>query len=375
MNVIRVFSGVQPTGNIHIGNYLGALKQFVSLQDEGECVYCIVDLHAITLPKEPGELSASILDVAALYAAVGIGFLGSASGGAASAVAPASSASPSAPAAGAPASPASLASSAAGGKSGAKPIVFVQSDVPGHAELSWILTCSSYTGELSRMTQFKDKSRDGDSAPTGLFVYPALMAADILLYDTDVVPVGNDQKQHIELTRDLAIRVNNRFGEGTFIVPEGRFLKEGARIMALDDPTAKMSKSAESEMSRISLLDDDAKIKKAIMRSTTDSDGEIRYDTENKPGVSNLLSIYSAFSGRSVEALEKDYAGQGYGTLKKDLVEVTIGALGPIRERYAEIRHSAELKDALKDGAERAGAIAEKTMKRVKERFGLGGGL
>ena len=325
---MRVFSGVQPTGNIHIGNYLGALKQFVSLTGEGECVYCIVDLHAITLPTDPRELKSHILDVAALYAAVGIDLK--------------------------------------------KAIVFVQSDVPGHAELSWILTCCSYTGELSRMTQFKEKNREGDSAPTGLFVYPTLMAADILLYDTNVVPVGNDQKQHIELTRDLAIRINNKYGEDTFVVPEGRFLKEGARIMALDDPTTKMSKSAENEMSRISLLDDDAKIKKAIMRSTTDSDGEIRYDPEAKPGVSNLLSIYSAFSGRSIESLEKDYAGQGYGALKKDLVEVTVDALSPIRENFAAIRHSAELAEALKNGAERAGAIAEQTMKRIKDRFGLG---
>ena len=325
---MRVFSGVQPTGNIHIGNYLGALKQFVALQEEGECVYCIVDLHAITLPKEPKELKGHILDVAALYAAVGIDLK--------------------------------------------KSIVFVQSDVPGHAELAWVLTCCSYTGELSRMTQFKDKAKDGDSAPTGLFTYPALMAADILLYDSNLVPVGNDQKQHIELTRDLAIRINNRLGDDTFVVPEGRFLKEGARVMAFDDPTAKMSKSAESEMSRISLLDDDGKIKKAIMRSTTDSDGEIRYDADAKPGVSNLLSIYSAFSGKSIESLEKGYAGQGYGALKKDLVDVTVTALSPIRDKYMEIRQSAELAVALKDGAERAGAIAERTMKRVKERFGLG---
>jgi len=323
-----VFSGVQPTGNIHIGNYLGALKQFVSLQDECDCVYCIVDLHAITLPKDPKELSGHILDVAALYASVGIDLKES--------------------------------------------IVFVQSDVPGHAELAWILTCCSYTGELSRMTQFKDKSTGGESAATGLFIYPTLMAADILLYDTNIVPVGNDQKQHIELTRDLAIRVNNRFGDGTFVVPDGRFLKEGARVMAFDDPTAKMSKSAESEMSRISLLDDDAKIKKAIMRSTTDSDGEIRYDLENKPGVSNLLSIYSAFTGKNIASLEKTYAGQGYGTLKKDLVEITVDALRPIREKFMEIRGSTELKDALKDGANRANTIAEITMARVKERFGLG---
>ena len=325
---IRVFSGVQPTGNIHIGNYLGALKQFVALQKEGECVYCIVDLHAITLPKEPKELYANSLDVAALYAAVGIDMNES--------------------------------------------IVFVQSDVPGHAELAWILACCTYTGELSRMTQFKEKNRDGESAPAGLFIYPVLMASDILLYDTDIVPVGNDQKQHIELTRDLAIRINNRFGDDTFVVPEGRFLKEGARIMALDDPTSKMSKSAESESSRISLLDDDEKIKKAIMRATTDSEGEIRFDVQKKQGISNLLNIYSAFSGRSVDKLERDYAGQGYGVLKKDLVEVTIDALSPIRERYAEIRESSELKAALKNGAERAGTTAEKTVKRVKERFGLG---
>ncbi|MDR0875004.1 MAG: tryptophan--tRNA ligase [Clostridiales Family XIII bacterium] len=326
----RVFSGVQPTGNLHIGNYLGALTQFVDLQNEGECVYCIVDMHAITLPKEPDELRDHVLDVAALYIAVGI--------------------------------------------DPKKSIVFVQSDVPGHAELAWILTCQSYTGELSRMTQFKDKSRGNESAPAGLFMYPVLMAADILLYDADVVPVGRDQKQHIELTRDLAIRVNNRLGEDTFVVPEGRFLKEGARIMALDDPTAKMSKSAESEMSRISLLDDEAKIKKAIMRSTTDSDGEIRYDIENKPGVSNLLSIYSAFSGRSIPEIERAYEGQGYGSLKKDLVEVAVDQIRPIQARYAEIRHSEALTRVLADGAERAGVIAEATMRRVKDKFGLGGG-
>ncbi|MCL2492481.1 MAG: tryptophan--tRNA ligase [Clostridiales bacterium] len=325
---LRVFSGVQPTGNIHIGNYLGALRQFVALQEENDCIYCIVDLHAITMPKDPAELHAHILDVAALYMAVGL--------------------------------------------DPKKSILFVQSEVPGHAELSWILTCCSYTGELSRMTQFKDKSRGNESAPTGLFVYPALMAADILLYDADVVPVGQDQRQHIELTRDLAIRVNNRFGEDTFVVPEGRFLKEGARVMALDDPAAKMSKSAENEMSRISLLDDDAKIKKAIMRATTDSDGEIRYDIQKKPGVSNLLAIYGAFAGISAEDVAARYQGQGYGTLKKDLVEITVDALRPIKERFAEIRPSNELARILKDGAARADAIAGPVLARVKERFGLG---
>ncbi len=323
----RVFSGVQPTGNIHLGNYLGALRQFVELQEDHECIYCIVDMHAITVPQEPKELKEHILDVAALYLAVGI--------------------------------------------DPKKSIVFVQSDVPGHAELSWVLTCSSYTGELSRMTQFKDKSKNKESAPTGLFTYPVLMAADILLYDTDVVPVGNDQKQHIELCRDLAIRVNGKH-PNTFVVPDGRFLKSGARIMALDDPTKKMSKSAENIHSRISLLDEPSKIKKSIMKATTDSEGIIRFDVENKPGISNLLNIYSVLSGISIEDLEKKYEGKGYGDFKKDLVEITVDALAPIRARYEEIRNSQMLIDVLKDGAKRADEIAQKTMERVKTNFGLG---
>lgn len=323
----RVFSGVQPTGNIHLGNYLGALKQFVELQEDHECIYCIVDMHAITVPQDPKELREHILDVAALYLAVGV--------------------------------------------DPEKSIVFVQSDVPGHAELNWVLTCNSYTGELSRMTQFKDKSRGKESAPTGLFSYPVLMAADILLYDTDVVPVGNDQKQHIELTRDIAQRVNNKYKK-TFVVPEGRFMKAGARIMSLDDPTSKMSKSNENIHSRISLLDPPNKIKKSIMRATTDSDGIIKFDPENKPGVSNLLNIYSVLSGISIEDLEKKYEGCGYGDFKKDLVEVTVNALAPIQERYNEIRNSEELIKILEDGARKADAIAQKTMKRVKDKFGLG---
>lgn len=323
----RVFSGVQPTGNIHIGNYLGALKQFVELQDENDCIYCIVDMHSITVPQDPKVLKNSILDVAALYLAVGV--------------------------------------------DPNKSIVFVQSDVSGHAELAWVLMCNSYTGELSRMTQFKQKNKERESAPTGLFTYPILMAADILLYDADIVPVGNDQKQHIEITRDIAERVNNKYGK-TFVVPEGRFLKEGARIMALDDPTSKMSKSAENPHSRISLLDEDSKIKKSIMKSTTDSDGIIKFDIENKAGISNLLNIYSAFSGTEVKEIEKKYEGCGYGDFKKDLVEVAIEAIKPIKEKYDEIRHSKDLMDILKEGAEKANAISESTMKRVKEKFGLG---
>ena len=251
----RVFSGVQPTGNIHLGNYLGALKQFPELQDEYECIYCIVDEHAITVPNDPAELKSHILDVASLYLAIGI--------------------------------------------DPKKSIIFVQSDVSAHAELSWILTCNAYTGELFRMTQFKSKSQNKESAPAGLLMYPVLMAADILLYDTDIVPVGADQKQHIELTRDLAIRVNNTVKE-IFVVPEGRFMKAGARVMALDDPTAKMSKSAPNEMSRLSILDEPSKIKKAIMRATTDSEGIIRSVLNNaysaKDYVQAMLSTQEAFS-------------------------------------------------------------------------------
>lgn len=323
----RVFSGVQPTGNIHLGNYLGALKQFVELQEDHQCIYCIVDLHAITVPQDPKALKEHILDVASLYLAIGV--------------------------------------------DPKKSIVFVQSDVQGHTELSWILTCCSYTGELFRMTQFKSKSQGKESAPAGLLTYPILMAADILLYDTDIVPVGNDQKQHIELTRDIATRVNNT-RKKTFVVPEGRYMKEGARIMALDDPTQKMSKSSENVHSRISLLDEPSKIKKSIMKATTDSDGVIRFDVENKPGISNLMNIYSVLSGKSIDDISAAYDGRGYGDFKKDLVEITVDALAPIKARYEEIRHSDELRLILKDGAERANTIAEKTMKRVKENFGLG---
>ena len=323
----RVFSGVQPTGNIHLGNYLGALRQFVELQEEYQCLYCIVDLHAITVPQDPKELRKHILDVAALYLAVGV--------------------------------------------DPKKSIVFVQSDVPGHSELGWILTCSSYTGELSRMTQFKAKSQNKASAPAGLFTYPVLMAADILLYDTDVVPVGTDQKQHIELCRDLAIRVNNT-RKKTFVVPEGRYLKAGARIMSLDDPSKKMSKSAENIHSRISLLDEPSKIKKSIMKATTDSEGIIRFDKDEKPGLSNLINIYSALSDKTIDEIVAMYEGKGYGDFKKDLVEITVDALTPIKEKFDEIRSSQELIDILEDGAEKANAIAEKTMTRVKDNFGLG---
>lgn len=323
----RVFSGVQPTGNIHIGNYLGALKQFVELQEDMDCIYCIVDLHSITVPQDPKELRKNSLDVAALYIAVGL--------------------------------------------DPKKSIVFIQSDVPGHAELAWVLMCNAYTGELSRMTQFKDKNKGRESAPAGLFTYPILMASDILLYDTDVVPVGQDQKQHIELTRDIALRVNNKYGE-TFVVPDGRFLKTGAKIMSLDEPIFKMSKSAENIHSLISLLDTPEKIKKSIMKATTDSEGIVKFDTENKPGISNLLTIYSAFSGIAIKNIEEKFEGSGYGDFKKEVAIVVNEGIAPIQEKSNEIRNSSELKDILIDGADRANKIAVNTLKRVKDRFGLG---
>jgi tryptophanyl-tRNA synthetase len=310
-----------------LGNYLGAFKQFAQLQYEAECIYCVVDMHAITLPKEPSELRKYILDIASWYIASGLDT--------------------------------------------ERAILFAQSDVSAHAELAWILTCCSYTGELTRMTQFKDKGRGQESVPTGIFVYPALMAADILVYDADVVPVGEDQRQHIELTRDIAIRVNNRFGD-LFVVPEGRYVKEGAKIMALDDPSKKMSKSAENEHSKIMLLDDEDKIRKSIMRATTDSDGEVRFDEENKPGVSNLINIYSVLTGKSIADIEQQYKGIGYGDFKGDLAQVTIDALIPLKERFHEIRNSEKLPKILEEGAERARAIADPVLARTMKAFGLG---
>jgi tryptophanyl-tRNA synthetase len=323
----RVFSGVQPTGQIHLGNYI-TMKNFVKQQDDKDCFYCVVDMHSITLPQDPDKLKKSIVELAAIYVAVGL--------------------------------------------DPKKVTLFIQSQVPAHAELAWILNCFSYMGELSRMTQFKDKSEGKQVVTTGLFTYPVLMAADILLYDTHYVPVGNDQKQHMELTRDIAIRFNNRFGE-TFVVPEPLISKveEGARIMALDDPTQKMSKSNPNEHSKITLLDSPAKIKKSIMKATTDSEGIIRYDRENKPGISNLLTIYSQFSGKTIADLEKEYEGQGYGTLKKDLVEVVVAEIEKVQSAYKAVIESGEIYEILEQGRIRATEISTEVLKRVKEKIGF----
>jgi len=322
----RFFSGVQPTGNLTIGNYLGALKQFVQLQNEGEAFYCVVDLHALTINPDPEELRKRSREVAQLYLACGL--------------------------------------------DPAKATIFLQSHVRQHAELAWLLNCNAYMGELNRMTQFKDKSEGKAAVNVGLFTYPLLMAADILLYDATHVPVGEDQKQHIELTRDIGERFNGRYGE-TFILPEALIQEFGAKIMALDNPTKKMSKSAENEGSRIGILEDPAVFKKKIMRAVTDTDNEIRYDEENKPGISNLLTIYSMFADESIDSVVQRYQGQGYGTFKKDLVEVMTEKLGSIQERYNQLNDQTELDKILAAGAEKASAIAEETLQRAKERMGL----
>jgi tryptophanyl-tRNA synthetase len=321
----RVFSGVQPSGDIHIGNYLGAMRQFVALQDDYDCFFCVVDLHALTVPQDPVELKKNTIELAALYMAIGL--------------------------------------------DPKKVTLFVQSHVSAHAELAWLLQCITYFGELSRMTQFKEKSRGKESVSVGLFTYPDLMAADILLYKTHYVPVGEDQKQHLELTRDVAQRFNNRFGE-TFVIPEPMILKFGARIMSLTNPTKKMSKSDPDPNNRVNLLDDPDTIYRKIMKAVTDSESEIRLDWEKKPGVSNLLTIYSLFTDMEIDEVVNKFKGQGYGTLKKELAEVVIDKLSVIQKNYRDISEEEVLR-VLKEGAERAEAIAVETLKEVKEKMGL----
>ncbi|WP_026690196.1 tryptophan--tRNA ligase [Alteribacter aurantiacus] len=321
-----IFSGIQPSGTLTIGNYLGAMKHFVDLQDENHCYFCIVNQHAITVPQDKAALKKQTRSLAALYLAVGI--------------------------------------------DPEKSTLFIQSEVPGHAQLAWMLQCVSYIGELERMTQFKDKSAGKEGVSAGLLTYPPLMAADILLYNTDIVPVGEDQKQHLELTRNLAERFNNKFND-IFTVPEVRIPKVGARIMSLTEPTKKMSKSAENQKSFISMLDDEKTITKKIKSAVTDSEGVVRYDKENKPGVSNLLSIYSLFSEMTIEEIETKYEGKGYGDFKGDLAEVVVAALKPIQERYNELIESDELDRILDDGAEKANRHARKTLAKAERAMGL----
>lgn len=324
----RVFSGIQPTGDIHIGNYLGAIRHWVLSQAELDNIFCIVDLHAITVLQEPGVLKAKIREVAGLLFAAGIN--------------PAESA------------------------------VFVQSHIPAHSELTWILNCFTPMGWMRRMTQFKEKSqRHQEEVSVGLFDYPVLMAADILLYDTDVVPVGEDQKQHVELARDIAQRFNFIFGE-TLKVPEVTIPKVGARIMGLDDPTQKMSKSEDGLGRIIYLLDPPDDIRNKIKRATTDSQREIRFD-EGRPGIYNLLVIYELFTGLGRTEIEARWEGKGYGDFKRELAEVVVERLSPIQSRYRELTADLSYIDSLlAEGTRRILPIAEKTLAAVKDKVGLG---
>lgn len=322
-----IFSGIQPSGTLTLGNYLGALRQFVQLQDDYHCYFCIVDEHAITVPQDRLELRNNIRSLAALYLASGI--------------------------------------------DPKRSTLFIQSEVSAHTQLGWILQSISYMGELERMTQFKDKSAKQETVSSALFTYPALMAADILLYNTDVVPVGEDQKQHLELTRNLAERFNNRFND-IFTVPEPRIPEVGARIMSLQDPTKKMSKSDENEKGFISMLDEPKKIEKKIKSAVTDSEGIVAYDKENKPGVSNLLTIYSSCTGESIESLEEKYAGKGYGEFKQDVADAVIDLLQPIQDKYNALIESPELDHILDKGKENASITANKMLKKAKKAVGLG---
>ncbi|GAB2533065.1 tryptophan--tRNA ligase [Gracilibacillus alcaliphilus] len=323
----RIFSGIQPSGTLTLGNYLGAMKQFVELQADNECFFCIVDEHAITVPQDRLKLRENIKSLAALYIASGI--------------------------------------------DPTKSVLFIQSEVPAHTQLGWILQSISYIGELERMTQFKDKSKGKEAVSAGLLTYPPLMAADILLYGTDIVPVGEDQKQHLELTRDLAHRFNSRFND-IFTIPEVSIPKVGARIMSLQEPTKKMSKSDENQKAVILMLDSEKQIEKKIKSAVTDSEGIVKFDKENKPGISNLLSIYSICSGQSIEELEEKYRDSGYGEFKQDTANVVIETLRPIQERYHELINSEELDDLLDQGAEKANIAANRMLTKAKKAIGLG---
>src|SRR5579883_676805 len=325
----RTFSGIQPTGNIHLGNYLGAIRNWVEIQSQYDNIFCIVDLHAITMPISPKELHDSTRQLAALYLACGL-----------------------------------------------DPKYckfFIQSHVHEHAEMSWIMECFTPMGWLNRMTQFKTKAGENpDTVSTGLYCYPDLMACDILLYHTHFVPVGDDQRQHIEFTRDLAQRFNSMYKQQVFTIPEGQIRATGARIMSLDDPTKKMSKSDANPSSRINLLDDPKTIKQKIGRATTDSQRLVAFDPE-RPGITNLLTIYQLLTGQPDQEIEAEFAGKGYGDFKAALTERLVETLQPIQHRYYEyINDIASLESILKQGADEVRPIAAATLQRVKEVIGLG---
>ena len=322
-----IFSGIQPSGELTLGNYIGALKNWVKLQDEYDCYYCIVDMHAITVRQEPKDLRRRTLEVLAIYIAAGI--------------------------------------------DPDKNTIFIQSHVPAHAEAGWLLNCNTYMGELSRMTQFKDKSQKyGNNIIAGLFNYPVLMAGDILLYQTDLVPVGVDQKQHLELARDIAERFNHAYSP-TFKVPEPYIPKEGAKIMDLQEPTKKMSKSSENPNSYIFIMDPPEVIRKKISRAVTDSLGIVKY-SDDQPGVKNLMTILSIFTGKSIEEIEKQYEGQGYAQFKKDVAEAIVEELEPIQKKVKELTDNKEyLESIYKKGAEKANYVATKTLRKMQKKIGF----
>ncbi len=322
-----IFSGIQPTGCITLGNYIGALKNWVALQSDYNCIFSVVDLHSITVRQDPAELRRRCMDFLCQYLAAGI--------------------------------------------DGEENVVFFQSHASTHAELSWILNCFTYMGELSRMTQFKDKSaKHADNINAGLFTYPVLMAADILLYQTDLVPVGVDQKQHLEICRDIALRFNRIYGD-VFTIPDGFIPKEGARIMSLQDPTSKMSKSDPNANGFISILDDTDTIMRKFKRAVTDSDGEIAYK-DGKFGINNLINIYSAITGKTVDETVSEFSGKGYGDFKIAVGEVVADELKPIRKRYEDLRKNKDyLESVYKTGAERAYKISNRTLNKVKRKVGF----
>lgn len=322
-----IFSGIQPSGNLTLGNYLGALRNFSKVQEGNECYYCVVNQHAITVPQDPKLLHERTRALAAIYIASGL--------------------------------------------DPEQSTLFVQSEVPEHAMLGWIMTTLSYVGELERMTQYKDKaSKRGDSIPAGLLTYPPLMAADILLYQTNFVPVGDDQKQHLEITRDLAQRFNRLYGD-VFTIPEIYLGQDGTRVMSLQEPTKKMSKSDDNTTATIYLLDTPKDIEKKIKRAQTDSENSVHYDREKKPGISNLIEILSAVTDQTHEQVEQAYAGKGYGAFKKDVADAVIAVLEPIQQRYEELLKHPDLDDILDKGAAKAHAKASETYEKAVHAMGL----
>ena len=323
-----LLSGIQPSGNLAIGNYIGAIKNWIKLQEEYRCIFIVVDLHCLTVRQEPKELRKRCMEFIGLYLACGI--------------------------------------------NPEQNIIFTQSHVSTHAELAWILNCYTYVGELNRMTQFKEKSQRHElNVNAGLYTYPVLMASDILLYQTDLVPVGQDQKQHLEITRDIAQRFNNIYGS-VFKIPEPFIPEVGARIMSLQDPSAKMSKSDENPRNYIALLDPPDVIRSKIKRSVTDAGKDVIYNEEEKPGISNLMTIYSCLSGKSFDEIQKDYEGKGYGDFKKDLAEVVVESLAPVQKKYKDIMKNKDyIKEVLKTGADKANHISGRTLEKVYKKIGL----